>query len=437
MTGKGIFLGCIADDFTGAGDLASFLSDAGLSVVLFNGIPEKAPEEEGEVYVIALKSRTAPAAEAVSETLRAAAWLKEAGVKQLYLKYCSTFDSTPEGNIGPAADALLETYAIPYTVLCPSLPVNGRKVKDGKLSVNGVPLYESSMRNHPLTPMKDDRLKELMEAQSRYPAFVVTAEEMTDEKALRERIREYGKQYRHFYLIPDYFEDSHAADIIRCFGDLGLLTGGSGLMTALAEKFLKEAETGDNGRSGPAVPAPRQPGGAVLLAGSCSEMTLKQIAAWRESGAPSYHLSPGKLLDSPEEESGKALSFLSAHPGEDVLLYSSEPVEKVRQVQKAGAEKVSRLLEGLTAELALHALAEGKTRIIVAGGETSGAVTKALGYDAFRIGKSIAPGVPVMIPCDRTDIRLVLKSGNFGDEDFFRKALLMTETPGGEKWEQN
>ncbi len=282
------------------------------------------------------------------------------------------------------------------------------------------------MRNHPLTPMKDDRLKELMQAQSRYPAFVVTEEELQGEglrlpEKLKGRISEWEKKYGHFYLIPDYYEDAHAERIAEVFGMLPLITGGSGLIGALGARFLEDCrEAGTGNVKG------QKPGGAVLLSGSCSEMTLRQVAMWQESGGRSFLISPEKLLGNPENAE-EIFSCLSRSGMETVLFYSSLPAVQVREIQKAGAEKVSALLEKVTAELALKSLEMGKTRIIVAGGETSGAVTKALGFDSFYIWKSIAPGVPVMIPCKRPDIRLVLKSGNFGDETFFRKALEMTE----------
>ena len=413
-----ITLGVIADDFTGASDAASFLANAGAAVKLYNGIPQDEPESGQQAVVIALKSRTAPKEQAVADSLAAAKWLLAAGARQIFFKYCSTFDSTPEGNIGPVSDALMELCGAPYSLLCPSLPVNGRRVKDGRLSVNGVPLHESSMRNHPLTPMLDDRLQVLMEPQSRYPAFVVTLADMEDAAALEEKIAAWKAEHAHFYLIPDYYEDAHAGIISGLFGDLPVLTGGSGLLSSIGRRIA-----GDD-----AVPAEREmaaPGSAVLLSGSCSEMTLKQVAAFLGSGAPALRLDPEKILAGQQTEED-VFDFLRGSRGDAVLLYSSDAPENVRRAQAAGREKVSDVLEAMTARAAVRALEEGRTRIIVAGGETSGAVTKALGFESFYIGRSVAPGVPVMIPCARTDVRLVLKSGNFGQPDFFLRAIGMT-----------
>lgn len=419
-----LFLGCVADDFTGAGDAASFLVNAGISVILFNGIPENPPERLPQAIVIALKTRTAPVSEAVHETLRAARWLKEAGAFRLYLKYCSTFDSTREGNIGPTADSLMENFHIPYTLLCPSLPVNGRTVKDGSLYVNGIPLHQSSMGSHPLTPMWDCRIQVLMKDQSQYPVFPLTLTEMEQGgSALAWIIHDKSRKYKHFYLVPDYYEKGHGELIIQSFGSLPLLTGGSGLMGPIAQRYLREKGLGAS-----LTCMDKTQGSAVLLAGSCSEMTLKQIACYQARGGVSCAINPLMLLEGRQKQED-LFAFLEQNSKNSVLFYSSAEPEKVRESQKAGTERISRLLETLMARLASCALNLGKKRIIVAGGETSGAVTKILGYQSYYIGNSIAPGVPIMIPCKQPDLRLVLKSGNFGQEDFFLKALEMTGKP--------
>lgn len=243
---------------------------------------------------------------------------------------------------------------------------------------------------------------------------------MRDEAALRQIIDGLAKKYSHFYLIPDYYEEEHAERIAACFGDLPVLTGGSGLMTALGKRITRLC-----GMTAEKELTYERPQKAVLLAGSCSEMTLKQVAYYRESGRASMQMDPEKLL-SGEMTGEDVLAFLGRQTGDLVLLYSSDAPENVRRVQETGRERVSEILESLTAQAAKEALRQGRTRIIVAGGETSGAVTKALGFDSFYIGKSVAPGVPVMITCIRTDVRLVLKSGNFGQPDFFLKAAEMT-----------
>lgn len=406
-----IYFGVVADDFTGASDAASFLVKAGVPTVLFNGIPESLPEisEATKAMVIALKTRTMPRERAVEESLAAFRKLKEMGASQLYLKYCSTFDSTREGNIGPVADAVLKAWKIPYTVLCPSLPVNGRTVKDGILYVNGVPLSESPMRNHPLTPMRESSLVKLMEIQSEFPAkavgsnFTATAERAEAESPC--------------YLIPDYETEEDGDRIAEFFGDLSFLTGGSGLIGALGRRYVKrygktpctqEKLSGDAGK-------------ALVLAGSCSAMTLCQIADYTGRGAASYRLLPEELLDGRQNAQSVFAWIQKQKSGS--LIFSSASPEDLEKSQKLGKERVAAKIEETLAGLAHMAAEHGYTRIIVAGGETSGAVTQALGYQVFEIGESVAPGVPVMMPLANPSLRLVLKSGNFGQEDFFTRAL--------------
>lgn len=415
----GLFLGCIADDFTGASDAASFLAKAGVRTILYNGIPkEEGGVGEAQAIVIALKTRTQETKSAVRDTVCAASWLKKQGAGQLYIKYCSTFDSTPKGNIGPIMDRLLEEYQVPCSVLCPALPVNGRTVRDGKLYVHGVPLHESSMKNHPLTPMWDCEIKNLMEAQSRYFCMNIGRISSGRQEAVRKKIREFQRGKELFYVIPDDMEACDARMIVEMFGDLPILSGGSGLLEELAKTYHRGEEIADTVHS-------HTKGMGLLLAGSCSEATRKQIAYMQKKGIPSKKIEPFQLLNGSQTQE-ELWSFIEEHRGE-VLIYSSDTPEIVRKVQEEGKERIAALLEETIAALAKKAVEKGYTRIITAGGETSGAVTKALGFDSYQIGESVAPGVPVMIPRNRPDIRLVLKSGNFGQEDFFERALCMTE----------
>lgn len=421
---KAIVLGCIADDFTGASDAASFLEKGGMRVMLINGIPGEAVSAAGfEAVVIALKTRTQETGSAVKESLEAAAWLKEQGASQIYLKYCSTFDSTRTGNIGPIADALLESSDIPYTILCPALPVNKRTVKDGCLYVDGILLHESSMKNHPLTPMWDADIEKLMRPQSKYPCFKVnTAMLKLPAAEILQKIAQFGAEHKHFYVIPDYTADQDAEKIVEVFGGLPLLTGGSGILEALGKKHA-------SGLMHQEAALSYSDGKGLILAGSCSQATLGQIKHYISNGGKAIKMNPQELLDG-KQTVETLWSELKAFAGETVLIYSSDEAQAIREIQAEGLEKVSTLLEGTTAELAERAAAEGFTRIIVAGGETSGAVTKKLGFEAYQIGESVAPGVPVMTPINRRDIRLVLKSGNFGQEDFFARALKITGKDG-------
>ncbi|MBC5635767.1 four-carbon acid sugar kinase family protein [Ornithinibacillus sp. BX22] len=417
-----IILGIVADDFSGGSDAASFLAKQGIKTYLYNGIPAEdyQVDEENIAVVIALKTRTEEKAKAVSESLEAFQWLKNHGATQLYSKYCSTFDSTEEGNIGPIIDGVLEKYDIHYTVLVPALPVNGRIVKDGQLIVNGVPLNETHMRHHPLTPMWDANIANLMEPQGKYPSLKINHEqlELPNEEILS-LIEDFGKDKEHFYVIPDYVEEKHAQKIVELFGDLPLLTGGSGLMTELGRKYLHENSQVEFQRSS-------TNGKAIILAGSCSVATLQQIEEFKKLNKPSFRIDPFQLADGTQTKE-MLWEQIQASEEDEILVYSSDKPENVKEAQKAGREKVSELLEQTTAFLAKNAVSNGYNRIIVAGGETSGAVTKTLGYNSYLVGDSIDPGVPIMVPTQNKDIRLVLKSGNFGDKDFFIKAANMTK----------
>lgn len=439
---KDFCIGCVADDFTGAGDVASFFVKAGLVTVLYNGIPDggQTVKEGTQAVVIALKSRTQDRGKAVADSLRAFRWLLQEGARKLYLKYCSTFDSTKEGNIGPVADAVMEEFNYPYTILCPALPVNGRTVEGGKLYVNGILLEESSMRNHPLTPMRESELRRLIEMQSRYKGISMSGKEPEQWKREQETL---CRREGHCYLIPDYYEEFHGKEIAREFCNLTFYTGGSGLAEhvgrLMAEKVMADREAVVSGEAcgigevrgkekicgNENVYSKEDACGrqeALLLAGSCSEATLRQIRSYEEGGYPCYRIEAGSVLTG-EETAEHIWSYVEMHPGENVLVYSSASPEQVKKIQEKGKERISFMLEQLTAELAARAAGSGYRRLIVAGGETSGAVIQRLGYQGYWIGRSIAPGVPVMIPLEDTGMRLVLKSGNFGQDDFFSRAV--------------
>lgn len=423
-----IWLGIVADDFTGASDAASFLVEAGVPTILFNGIPEQMPElDEGcAALVVALKTRTMPAADAVKESMDAFRWLKAMGAEKLYLKYCSTFDSTKEGNIGPVVDAVLKEYQIPYTLLCPSLPVNGRTVKSGKLYVNGILLEESHMKDHPLTPMRESDVGKLMEAQGNYQTLKLKIGQ--GEESWKQQIRDMEEKEGHFYVIPDYFEDSHGDWIARAFWDLPFFTGGSGLAGALG-RICATQIAGSRKKEGNAGKEEQgfQAGGqeiasqSLLLAGSCSAVTLAQIEDYREKGYPAFCIEPEKLLDN--TLTGEQIGDWIWETGSKGLVYSSAAPESIKKTQEMGKERVAARIEETLSELARQSVARGYGIVVVAGGETSGAVTRGLGYQAFRIGPSVAPGVPVMTPLENKEVRLVLKSGNFGQRDFFERAL--------------
>ena len=407
--GEKFFLGVVADDFTGASDAASFLAEAGLSVILCNEIPGKL-EQTPDAIVIALKSRTIPADDAVRQSIDAFKWLKSKGAGQIYFKYCATFDSTEKGNIGPVVDAVLDEFGIDFTVVCPALPVNGRIVKDGILYVNGIKLEDSHMKDHPLTPMRDSYVPRLMEKQSKCRAFTISIDEM---KAGVKNPHCEG----HYCYVPDYYENEHGDLIAETFGDIPFLTGGSGLAGALARRYAKlHGIRSDSEKS-----VSPSDGKTLLLAGSCSKVTLEQIAEYQKSHE-SLQILPEKLLNG-EQTHEKILEDLK----DGILIYSSQSPDEMKKTQALGQERVASAIEAELSNLAVDSVKHGYTKIISAGGETSGAVTKALGYSAFYIGKSVAPGVPVMTPVENPELRIVLKSGGFGQKDFFARAVEMTK----------
>lgn len=403
-------LGVIADDFTGASDAASFLMQSGISTIMYSGIPPKI-ETSCAAAVIALKTRTEEVSKAVSASLEALRRLKEAGAQKIYVKYCSTFDSRPQGNIGPIVDAVMAELGASHTVLDPALPVNGRKVKDGILYVNGIPLAESPMANHPLTPMWSSSIAELMQEQGQHLTVHVPRDILDDPEKARRLIMQH--QHASVYFVPDHEQDEDAEAIIRTFGDLPLLTGGSALVGAWAKGLQDQQEE---------PPCSGTNGGCILLAGSCSVATRSQIEHWKRSGGHALRLEPEMALD-PQKAAAHLLDQIGDQP---CLVYSSDSPDQVAAVQAAHPD-IDRRIEETLSLLAVQASAKGIQRWIVAGGETSGAVTKALGYQAFLIGESIAPGVPVMIPLDAPEQRLILKSGNFGQKDFFTKAVERTK----------
>lgn len=417
----GLILGCIADDFTGGSDAASFLAAGGMNTILCSGVPgsDFVIPEGCEAVVIALKSRTQETSAAVADSLAAIAWLKTQGAAHFYVKYCSTFDSTPKGNIGPIMDAVLEYLDAPSSILCPALPANERIVKDGILYVKGIPLAESPMKDHPLTPMWESRITRLMAPQSKYPSMELHADALHgDREALLCQIAGFARNQNHYYLVPDYVNDADAEIIADIFGNCAVLSGGSGILTALARKL----------RSGNAQPMffSGTQGPAVILAGSCSVATNAQTGYYLYHGGKAIRLEDRLLVDGVQTSGSvweQALNLECDTP----LIYSWESPEGLKAKRNEQGKALSALIEKTLSEIAVLAVNDGTYRIIVAGGETSGAVTQKLGYHAFWIGQSIAPGVPILIPLEQPEVRLVLKSGNFGQEDFFVRALKMTK----------
>jgi uncharacterized protein YgbK (DUF1537 family) len=416
-----MLLGCIADDLTGATDLALTLTRGGMRTVQVTGVPGSEQQLDGfDAVLVALKSRTNPAEEAVSWSLAGADALLARGARQLFFKYCSTFDSTDKGNIGPVAESLLDKLGADLALATPAFPTNKRTVYMGNLFVGDVPLAESPMKDHPLTPMRDSNLVRVLQRQARGQVGLVPfAEVDAGPEAMAasfERARKAGKRL----VIVDALTDRHLLDIGRAAHEMLLVTGGSGAALGLPANFVRAG-------SMRAAEPPRQmsapKGRAAILAGSCSAATQAQVAAAIAAGVPALRLDPLEIA-SGTGGSAEALRWAARQPeGRPVLIYSTADPASVRAVQdKLGREAAGSLIEREMAAIAQRLVASGFSRLIVAGGETSGAVVAALGVGALEIGPEIDPGVPWTRALDGPPLVLALKSGNFGAADFFTKA---------------
>lgn len=416
-------LGCIADDFTGATDLAGLLARSGVQVSLRIGVPEEPPQDTASFEVIALKCRTAPVSEAVDECRAALSWLREAGAQRFFWKYCSTFDSTAEGNIGPVAEALMADLGVRQTIYCPAFPENGRSIFMGNLFVGQQPLAESPMKDHPLTPMRDSNLMRLLAPQVTGATGLVdrlTVARGAD--AIRQALDDLASQGI-AHVVIDAVADADLQQIAGACQAMPLLTGGSALAMPLPALYAAEGllpqEVED--RSRPTVGP-----GAVVLSGSCSAMTRAQVAAYQAKAA-SYRLDPIRLV---AEGTGAAKEWLAdqSMDAAPIIYATAEPEDVMAAQAELGTAQAGAVVEAALAELATLARAQGARRFVVAGGETSGAVTQALGVARLDIGAEIAPGVPwTYCKSGGHSIALALKSGNFGTEGFFAEALAALE----------
>jgi uncharacterized protein YgbK (DUF1537 family) len=418
-----LLLGCIADDLTGATDLANTLVRQGMRTVQLIGAPAAGePLPEADAIVVALKSRTIPAVEAVALSRAALERLKAAGAQQYFFKYCSTFDSTDAGNIGPVADALLADLGETFTIACPAFPENKRTVYLGHLFVGGVLLSDSSMRTHPLTPMTDANLVRVLGRQTKgkvglVPFGVVSrgAQAIAADFAM---LRAAGARY----AIVDAVEDRHLLDIGTAGAEMRLITGGSGIALGLPENFRRR---GALRATGGADALPTVAGHAAVIAGSCSAATLAQIEHMKQV-RPAFAIDP-MALAAGADVVGRALACARERlPGGPVLIYASAPPEEVMRTQEQlGRERAGEIIERALAEIAAGLVSAGVRRLVIAGGETSGAVVQWLGVKALRIGPQIDPGVPWTTTVEEPVLALALKSGNFGAPDFFTRAFAM------------
>ena len=414
-------LGCIADDFTGATDLAGLLVRGGARTTLRLGVPDARADDGAPVEVVALKIRSIPPKEAVDQARRAFKWLRTLGTKRIYWKYCSTFDSTNKGNIGPVADLLMGMLHIDQTVHCPAFPENGRTVYMGNLFVGDQPLAESPMKDHPLTPMRDSDLTRLLAPQVTgcvgLVARPVVAQGAQAIQAELARLKAAGAAH----VVADAIDDADLAAIAAACRGMDLLCGGSALAAPLPGLLAQDGLIDADAAALP--PTPALAPGAIVLSGSCSAATRGQVAAYIASGAPQLKLSP---LDLAERGAGEAVAWLQSQDlGAAPMLHATAAPEEVAAAQKAlGIERASALVEDALGELARAARHMGCARFVVAGGETSGAVAQALGAARLEVGAEIAPGVPwCFSESDGNPVALALKSGNFGSESFFADAL--------------
>lgn len=413
-----MILGCIADDFTGASDLANTLAKGGMRTVQYVGVPSGAAAPGVEAGVVALKSRTIPAAEAVEKSLAALEWLRAQGAEQILFKYCSTFDSTDEGNIGPVAEALwhaLDGAAQPAPVIfCPAFPGTGRTVYQGHLFVGDRLLNESGMQNHPLTPMKDADLRRVLAPQCEYgvghlpAATVAKGAEASRAAMLRE-----AAAGRHM-VIADAVSDEDLRILGKACEGLPLITGGSGIAVGLPDVYRAKGLIGDGGDAWTGAEGP----GAVL-SGSCSIATRGQVARYA-ARAPALEIDAEAVMAG--DVTGESVgAWLLERIESGPMAFSSADPEAVAAAQaRHGREALAGAVEGVFAGAARALATAGVRRIVVAGGETSGAVVEALAPESFEIGPEIDPGVPAL---KAGRMALALKSGNFGAEDFFERAL--------------
>lgn len=415
-----MILGVIADDFTGATDVASMLVRAGMQTVQVLGVPAEGLPE-ADAVVIALKTRTIPAAEAVAQSLQALAALRQAGARQIYFKYCSTFDSTAEGNIGPVTDALMRALEADFTIACPAFPENGRTVFRGHLFVGDQLLSDSGMRNHPLTPMTDANLVKVLQLQTAQAVGLLRYDGLRkDAVAAMAQLRGDGTRI----AVADALSNQDLLTLAEVCAELPLITAGSGVALGLPPAYERRGwfQPSDSAARLETVQGPM-----AVLSGSCSEATNAQVAQWIADGRIALALDPLALHNGDQTAAGLLAEATSALVNGPVLLYATAAPDRVKAVQSAlGVEAAGALVELTLATVAQGLIEAGVRRLVVAGGETSGAVVQALAVQQLRIGAPICPGVPwtqAALSGSGAPLLLALKSGNFGGVDFFAEAL--------------
>ena len=419
-----MILGVIADDFTGATDVASMLVRAGLRTVQVIGVPQGAAPADADAVVVALKSRTCAAEAAVAQSLAALAWLQAAGARQFYFKVCSTFDSTPAGNIGPVAQALMAALCTDLAVVCPAFPENGRTVFHGHLFVGDVLLSDSGMREHPLTPMTDANLVRVLQAQTPLKVGLLGQAVVAQGAAAIQARLAAARSAGTALLVADAIDNADLERLAAGCIDLPLWVAGSGLALGLPAQL---AARGWVTLDAQAARLDVLTGPGAVLAGSCSQATLGQVAQWIAAGRPALRID-AEALARGEPVVASALAW-AAVQSQSPLVYASTDSVGLKAAQAAlGVAQAGALVEAALASIARGLVDAGTQRLVVAGGETSGAVVQALGVHTLRIGAAICPGVPWTQAAGRpadAPLQLALKSGNFGAPDFFAQALAL------------
>ncbi len=417
-------LGCIADDFTGATDLASNLVEAGMRTVQWLGVPKMEDCITADAVVIALKTRSLPHIEAIRQSLAALQALQAIGASRFYFKYCSTFDSTDQGNIGPVAEALLNALSAPQTIFCPAFPENGRTIYQGHLFVREKLLNESGMQNHPLNPMTDANLVRVLGRQVTRPVGLLPYQVVQrGAAAVQAALLSLG-QAGHPFVVADALDAEHLRTLGAACAGMLLVTASSGLATELPSAYRALGLLRVDSKP---ASLPTASGRSVILSGSCSTATQQQVV-WMKARCPTFFLDPRECVLRGEGAIGDALKWANRQEGsQPLLIYTTGSPDDVAGLQtELGRETVAEAVEAAFARIAATLVAEcGVRRLIIAGGETAGAIVSRLGVKTLRIGPRIVPGVPWTESIGERPLALALKSGNFGGSDFFQVALEM------------
>jgi uncharacterized protein YgbK (DUF1537 family) len=411
-----MLLGAVADDFTGASDLANTLAKGGMATMQFVGASAGAAPSECEAGVVALKTRSIPAVQAVSQSLEAARWLLDQGCRQIIFKYCSTFDSTPDGNIGPVGEALCDLLGSDVAIVCPAFPATGRRLFMGHLFVGDRLLNESGMEKHPLTPMTDADIRRWLRRQTQDDVGHVPLDAVRGGPALAAAFEAEAKAGRRL-VVADAVSDADLMTLGAAIADHRLVTGGSGIALGLPRNFRASGLLSDS-----PTPLPEVQGPAVVLCGSCSIASQRQVATYLETAA-GLAVDPSELMRG-EMTAERAADWVGRRDGRGPIVYSTAAPEAVAGVQQHfGRAEIAAAIERFFGDVARILADRGMRRIVVGGGETSGAIVEALGLRSLHIGSEIDPGVPALVADRHGPLGLALKSGNFGAPDFFAKAI--------------